>query len=441
MSRAFYRTLLTLASQNFFIFFFLYAGCHQVEPGVKNHKVFIKKTADGYKLYRNGHPFYIKGAAGFSYLPMLKEAGGNTIRTWDTVNIASILDEAYTHDIAVIAGLPMTESFYLDYFYQDTAKVAAQQEAFIKIVERHKNHPALLMWCLGNELDFPYKPNYTPFYSAFNNLLDSIHLMDPDHPVTTALINFQRRSIINIRLKIPDLDLISINTFGKLTTLKEDLHNFSWFWDGPYLITEWGTNGPWEVENTAWGSPIENTSTKKAERFQEMYEQYMPTKDPRFLGSFVFYWGRKQERTPTWFSLFSEDSIASEAVGTLQYIWTGTRPVNRAPFIQYMLVENKGARDNIIFEVNTVKTAEVFMHDPEGDSVTIHWQILPEDWYYEYTDSVRIPKPLEELVLSANDKKLEFSTPSQEGPYRIFVEVFDNQGNYATANTPIYVIE
>jgi hypothetical protein len=441
MSRAFYRTFLTLASQNFFIFFFLYAGCHQVETGGKNRKVFIKKAADGYKLYRNGQPFSVKGAAGYSHLSKLKEVGGNTIRTWDTVNIASILDEAHAHDIAVIVGLPIPESKYSTYFYEDSLKVARQYQGIKKIVDQYKAHPALLMWCLGNELGFYETFDQNAFYNAFNNLVDMIHWQDPDHPVTTALVVFQRMRIINIKFKTPQLDLISFNTFGRLTYFKKHLDNFSWFWKGPYLITEWGINGPWEAESTAWGAPIEDTSTKKAEQYQQRYEQYMPTLDPRFLGSFVFYWGQKQERTPTWFSLFSEDGMASEAVGTLQYVWTGTRPANLAPFIQYMLVDNKGARDNIIFEVNAVKTAEVLMHDPEDDPVTIHWQILPEDWYYEYEDSVRIPKPMDELIIATDEKKLQFRTPSQEGPYRIFVEAFDNQGNYATANTPIYVIE
>ena len=426
---------------NFLIIIFFLAGCGQAVPETRNRKVFIQKDSVGYTLYKDGNPYVIKGAAGFSHLSRLKEAGGNTIRIWDTLNLAAVLDEAHANDIAVIVGLPMPESQYNANFYEHPLKVARQYENIKKIVAQYKNHPALLMWCLGNELGFYETFQHDAFYEAFNNLIDMIHEQDPDHPVTTALIVFQKKRILNLRLKAPALDLISFNTFGRLGDFKRHVEDFSWFWNGPYLITEWGINGPWEAENTVWGAPIEDTSTKKAEQYQQRYEQYMPTNDPRFLGSFVFYWGQKQERTHTWFSLFSRDGKASEAVSNLQYLWKGTNPENQAPKIEYMLLDEKGARDNIIFEAKSAKTAEVLVHDPEDDSLALHWEILPEDWYYEHQDTVPIPAPLERLIIATEGKKLQFITPAREGPYRIFVEVHDHHGNYATANTPIYVIE
>jgi beta-galactosidase/beta-glucuronidase len=38
--------------------------------------------------------------------------------------------------------------------YDDTAAVRRQHEAVMQIVEKTKRHPAVIMWALGNELDF-----------------------------------------------------------------------------------------------------------------------------------------------------------------------------------------------------------------------------------------------------------------------------------------------
>ncbi|CAL1519419.1 glycoside hydrolase family 2 TIM barrel-domain containing protein [Chitinophaga sp. MM2321] len=417
------------------------AGCTSSPTPNHNRKVFISKEGAQYTLYRDGSPYMIKGAAGFEDLRKLHDAGGNTIRTWDTLNLGKILDDAYANNIAVIAGFPMPVSNFL-FFYQDTSKVAAQYAAFRDIVNRYKSHPALLMWCLGNEVDFPYKPSFRDFYKAYNHLLEMIHTIDPDHPVTTALINLNRRCIYNIRWKVPDLDLISINIFGELQQLQNDLKKFSWFWDGPFLITEWGINGPWESEFTAWGAPIENTSTKKAAQYQQLYEQFMPVKNPRFLGSCVFYWGNKQEVTHTWFSMFTKEGAASETVNVMQYLWTGKRPAIEAPALKYMLLAGKGARDNIMFNPNSVQTAEILFQNVTSDSLRIQWEILEEDWHAKkmYETNTEKPASFDSLILFSGEHKVTFRSPAKEGPYRIFATVFDNNGHFASTNTPFYVV-
>ncbi|WP_341836141.1 glycoside hydrolase family 2 TIM barrel-domain containing protein [Chitinophaga pollutisoli] len=371
----------------------------------------------------------------------MKAAGGNTIRTWDTAGLGKLLDEAQAAGIAVICGFAIPVSGHLD-FYRDTAAISAMSQAFGRVVERHKNHPALLMWCLGNEVDFPYSPRFRPFYKAYNHLLDMIHTLDPDHPVTTALINFNRRNIYNLRWKVPELDLISLNIFGEIKDLRTNLKKFSWFWDGPFLITEWGINGPWESETTAWGAPIENTSNKKAEQYLQRYTDYMPVNDPRFLGACVFYWGQKQEVTHTWFGMFSPHGNTSPAAQTMQYIWTGQWPAHKAPRLRYMLLDDKGARDNILLSPGTEHSASLLLESPGAGSLRIEWELLPEDWFVRYRSYVNPLKPpvLDSLLLSQEGNVARFRAPSREGPYRLFVTAYDAYGNFASANTPFYVI-
>jgi len=412
----------------YWVFSLLLMNCHTTpSKSVKHRTVYVNKEGEQYVLYRNGQPFSVKGASGYTHLEKLREIGGNTIRTWDTVNLAAILDEAQRNNLAVIVGLSMPVSAYLDYFYKDTAKTAAQFRAFEKTVRRYKDHPALLMWCLGNELNFTWKPGYSAFYKTYNRLLDMIHATDTNHPVTATMPNLNIVQVMMIKWKVHDLDLISINTFGKLELLNDQLKWYAWLWKGPFLITEWGAYGPWESERTNWEAPIENTSTKKAEHYQQLYTQ-LPQHNPRFLGALVFYWGQKLETTPTWFSIFDEGNASTEVVGVIQYLWTGKRPAHRPPHIRYMLLNNKGARDNIVLPSGEKQTAELLLEDKPADSIKVHWQILQEHWFGELQQA---PLTMLDTVLAAgNELRLTFKAPVKEGPYRIYAKVMDGYGKF-----------
>lgn len=424
----------------FFLALALLPDHHVTASADIGRKVCIRSEGGKYILYRNGRPFMVQGASGHTFLKELREAGGNTIRVYDTIQLASILDEAHRNDIAVIAGLPMPASVYLDDFYTDDAKVNAMYRAFRNTVIRYKDHPALLMWCLGNEPVMTWKPGHDAFYNAYNRLLGMIHTIDPDHPVTTTMPNFNIAQVLAIKYRIPGLDLISFNTFGKLKILNRQLERFACVWDGPFLVMEWGAYGPWESEMTAWQAPLENTSTKKAEHYRNMYETQMPLKHPHFLGSTVFFWGQKQEVTPTWFSMFSASGAATESVHVLKQLWRKTAP-ETVPRLKYMLLAGKGARDDLMFRPRSEQSAEIFMEDNNNAKIaSIEWQIMKEDWYEDLKRKKMPVNLLDTLMSAGSGSRLSFTAPAKEGPYRIYVCVKDEQGNIATANTPFYVV-
>lgn len=399
----------------------------------------LKKVDGRWMLYRNGQPFLVKGGAGYTYLGELAGIGGNTIRTWDTTNLGEILDKADSLGLAVVAGFDLPGSHQASTFYKDTAKVNALMHSLEVCVKKYKNHPALLVWCLGNELRFPFHVRHIPFYDAYNKMLRLIKREDPNHPVTTPLANFEKREIINIQARINGLDFISINTFGRMNQLKEDLRSFNWFWDGPFLLTEWGVPGGWESETTQWQSSIENTSTKNAEQLRELYKTAIPHDDPRFLGSLVFFWGNKQEYTHTWFSFFTYNGEPVETVEALKDCWNDTITTHVSPDIKYMLVDKKGARDQLLFAPGTIHAAEILMNNTKG-SVSYAWEIIRDDWWGQYTGKWIKPLPETNLWMDSTSAEVVFKAPLQEGPYRIFVTVKNNNGYAATANTPFYVV-
>ncbi|HJT72736.1 MAG TPA: hypothetical protein VJ720_01935, partial [Chitinophaga sp.] len=116
--------------------------CSCNKPGRLPRKVYIAHEKGVYTLYRNGIPFQVRGGAGYTHMEKLKAIGGNTIRTWDTTGLGIILDEAAANNLAVIAGLHIPESRYLDYFYKDPEKVKAQYTALRTIIRKYRSHPA-----------------------------------------------------------------------------------------------------------------------------------------------------------------------------------------------------------------------------------------------------------------------------------------------------------
>lgn len=414
---------------------------HVHKMTIESKAVYIQKTSNGYEIIRNGKPFYIKGAAGYSHFKELAEAGGNTIRVYDTINIAHILDVAYANNLAVIVDIPIPpyNKKYNLYLNKDHNRLLKHKVK--KFVQKYKDHPSVLMWNLGNELLYPITFKKNTFINTFNELIDLIHFEDPNHPVSTVVSNVGRKQVSSVWFHSPKLDAIGFNTFGPVKVIHKHINFISFiFGKKPYYVSEYGPDGWWEARQTAWRTPIEPTSTKKAEQTETRHQIISGNDDSPLLGSLFFIWGSKFETTHTWFSLFKEDYKA-ETIKVLENLWKNSSAKPDLIGLDYMLVDKKGAADNIIFAPNELKNAELIFTDTETDSLKIVWEI--------YSGFLNIP---EGEIKSISDKSIDtfvglenhkatFITPAIEGPYRIFAYVYDKDGYFATTNTPFYVLK
>lgn len=408
------------------------------ESRQQNGRVHIAEDDGRYTLIRNGEPFHIRGANGTVQLEELRRIGGNTIRTYDTLNLKAVLDRAHANGLAVIVGLPMIRSYHYNTYYRNDTLVRRQHEAFRQAVRNYKDHPAVLMWCLGNELNFSFGRKYRYFYSALNEMIDMIHREDPDHPVTTTIQSFGERYVACIKWYAPGFDVISINTFGKLRYLRRDLSTYSWFWDGPYILTEWGVHGHWETDSTRWGVPIEESGSRKTELLRELYSDHIHPGHDRRLGSLVFYWGSRQEKTDTWYSLITDNGEKTQMTDALEELWTGSLPDNRAPEVYNLLIDDRGARDNVLLDADRMYSAEIKATDPDGDSLQYQWYMYAENWFKPTFDD---EKPIVPIMQKTSAKpSIEFQAPALRGAYRIAVKVSDGKQKFGTANVPFYVI-
>ncbi|MGI9237408.1 MAG: glycoside hydrolase family 2 TIM barrel-domain containing protein [Woeseiaceae bacterium] len=402
-------------------------------------KVEVVQTERGFQLHRGGAPYFIKGAGlEFGDIESLAAHGGNSIRNWTTRNdvetAQEVLDKAEALGVTVALCLPMQADRW-DFDYGDAEAVAAQLDAFRQEVIKYRDHPALLIWIIGNELNFDYtNPNV---YDAVNDVSKMIHELDPNHPTTTTVVGVGEDVISEIRTRAPDLDFMSFQVYGELFVLPDLIDEVGL--DGPFMVTEWGAIGHWEVDKTSWGAPIEATSSEKADTYRRGYRQKLEPLDGQLIGSYAFIWGQKQERTPTWFGLFTEAGEETETVDVMHQIWNDKWPENRAPQIRSIQLDGKVARDNVILGAGEsyVATADIF--DSDGDVLSYKWELKPE------SDTTQVGGDYEEPIASLDgliDKPIIARTlivAPEPGAYRLFVYAYDGQGHAAHANIPFLV--
>ena len=418
---------------------FVLFSCSNQNEKKEDKVVFVKKTPSGYQMFRNGEPFYIKGACGNSHFPALQNAGANTIRIYDTLNLNQILDDAHENGLAVIVDLPFPRYSKELSVYEDKNFIETHSKAIKQLVLKNKDHPALLFWMLGNEIMYPYVSGNRHFYTHFNGLIEMIHELDPNHPVSTALASFGGKRLTSVIIRSPNLDFISFNIFGALSSLEETKKMYTFGRDQPYFISEWGINGPWEETENLWGAPIEKTSADKAILVKNRYKKFIVNKR-NCLGSAVFYWGTKQESTSTWFNIFTDKSEKTQLVFELENIWKNRELPYKGPTLNVISLDESSSNDNIFLTSQKTVSARISYEYSGNDSLNIRWDIKPENWFYKLWEDQHPVESINENMLQFNGSEMIFKVPEIEGAYRVYTYLTDKQNNVATGNIPFYVL-
>ncbi len=398
----------------------------------------IRGGPGDFALYRGGEPYRIRGA-GVDFpedLESFARSGGNSVRTWRPGD-GLILDRAQELGLTVALCLEIARERH-GFDYNDAAAVARQFEEAREIVLRYRDHPALLAWVIGNELNLDY--SNPRVYDAVNDISRMIHDLDPNHPTTTttAGISVELARVIGVRA--PDLDFLSVQVYGGIFGLPETLAQL----DGelPLMVTEWGTVGHWEVPQTSWGAPVELHSSAKADHYRRAHEEVLAPLAGRLIGDYAFLWGQKQERTPTWYGLLAPDGRGTEAVDVLYRVWNGQWPENRTPVIDGMRLDGGHAGDDLRLVGGQNYAAAVAARELDGDELRFDWRVMEESAANQTGgDFEETPRELEGLITDPGRAEVTLRAPVAAGAYRLFVYVGDGRGKVAHANIPFYVEE
>ncbi len=398
---------------------------HAADPAVR-----IVGEAGQWQFERDGQPYFVKGVGGDGSLELLAKLGGNSVRTWGEDGLRKKLDEAQKHGLTVTAGIWLGQ-VRQGFDWSDAASLVQQRQKVREVVEQHKDHPALLVWSLGNEMEDPAGKNGA-VWAEINNLARLVKSIDSRHPTMTVVAEIGGDKVKNLHALCPDIDIIGINSYAGAASVGERYRKLGG--TKPYLLTEFGPPGIWEIPKDESGAYRELTSTEKAEAYRKAYRSAVLEQPGVCLGSYAFLWGQKQEVTATWFSLLHDGSRVA-AADALTELWNGKPVANRSPAIESFKFEGSGKRkpnDLVRFELRT--------SDPEKDELKISWQLRfdPEE-YGTGGDAESESPAVKSAVVRSDATFAEVKLPSDGGLYRLFAVVKDQHGGAAVANLPVRV--
>lgn len=395
-------------------------------------QVELQKTEQGWQLLRGGEPYFIKGAGGTERLTKLAAAGANSIRTWAADDIGELLDEAHALGLSVTVGIWLGHERH-GFDYDDDKQVREQFERARQTVLRYKDHPAVLIWGIGNEMEGYEAGDDPAIWSAVNDIAAMIKQIDPAHPTMTVTAEIGGGRIASVNELCPDVDIHGINGYGGVASLPQR------YVDGggrkPYIITEFGPSGAWESPTTEWGAPLELSSTEKAAFYRRSYELGVAGAPGLALGSYVFLWGHKMEATATWFGMFLEGGSRLAAVDTMTELWSGEPPADLAPVVEPLVLEGDARLDP-----GDELRVRAVIADPEERPVSVRWALRPEPDEFSTGGDFRPNMPdIKGAILDGDTEGARVRMPQDPGPYRLFLYAYDEAGNAATANAPLLV--
>lgn len=423
----------------FFIILLHLSAAAFVTPKVQA-QTYIQRSGDSFVFMRNGAPYYVKGVGGTVQLDLAVSIGANSVRTWGIEEAASILDAAHERGLTVMLGFWLQHERH-GFNYSDTAKVGRQYRHFCQAIMKFKDHPALLMWGIGNELDL----NYTnpACWDAVQDLARYAHLVDPNHPTSTVTAGLDSMDVQWILKKAPDIDLLGINTYGDIAGVPRNIRRFGW--TGPYMITEWGPNGYWEAPQTSWKAAIEQSSSDKKAVYLARYKDFIAPNTSHCLGSYAFLWGAKQEYTETWFGLFNKNGQPTEPIDALEFVFTGAWPSKPAPSISAMSISGFEQSEAMLKAGNwhhaTLNAGLGQGGTGQSPRLRYTWIILEESTDKKSGgDAEQAAGEVRSNMRGAHSNTLQFRAPDRPGAYRLFAHVECN-GKTAYHNIPFWVQE
>ena len=380
-----------------------------------------------HQLLRAGRPYFIRGAGGDGSKETLARCGGNSLRTWGvSPQTEAVLDEAHRLGLTVTVGVWLGHKQH-GFRYDDPAAVRRQFDEVKQAVLKYKDHPALMMWGLGNEMEVGDES--VEMWQAVQQIAEMVHEIDPLHPTMTVIaeLGAEGGKARQIHKHCPDIDIIGVNSYGGGPSLAKRYAQTAA--TKPYVVTEFGPSGAWEVGRSKCGAPLEWTSTRKAQAYRQTYVNSVLGAEGRCLGSYAFIWGSKIEATATWFGMFLPAGERLASVDVMQELWSGEPPAEQCPAISEISL----AGEDIVDPGAVVRAAVALEGD--GADVAIDWTLEREQATYAAGGLGRQAAPaFPDAVRENGRSQVEVTAPDSGGLYRLYCTVRNGRGGAATGS-------
>ena len=386
----------------------------------------VTGTQGNWALTVNGAPWTVKGvtygppqAAVDGYMRDIKNMGANTIRTWgDNADSPTLLNTAAQQGAKVIMGQWLNQG--ADYV-NDQAYMDATQTSIIATVNKLKGYQGLLMWDIGNEVILTMQDHgFTAaevearrigYAKYVNKLAIAIHAADPNHPVTST--DAYTGAWTYYKAYSPALDLMAVNSYGAVTNVYND-----WVAGGynkPFILTEGGPHGEWEVPADANGVATEPSDPVKRDEYAASAAQILGHPGVWFGGT-EFHYGLENDFGGVWLNTFT-GGWHRLGYYALQKAYTGTNSANTPPVISAMSVSTPtSVPAGSQITINTTVT------DPNGD--LLRYNLMYSAHHINGGtgfDNVSFTE--------TSPGQFKATAPQSMGVWKVYVYAFDGHGN------------
>ena len=163
---------------------------------------------------------------------LMSSLHANAVKTYGAFEIngngEALLDNLYSRGVMVIMSVV-------------TWHGGAEGKSYLAAVNRFKDHPAILMWMVGNEFNYNLlygAGSYAEAVRIVNSAIDDIHAADPDHPVA---VSFGEVPTSSQYASVPNADVWSINLYPSLN-FGQRFSNWLNLSQKPMLVGEYGAD-------------------------------------------------------------------------------------------------------------------------------------------------------------------------------------------------------
>lgn len=403
----------------------------------------IQKTNNQWQLLVDGKPYEIKGIT-FGpaddvenydkHFKDLQYLGVNTIRTWATgKNSKALFDAAHKHNIKVMAGIwmrhgrPGMEDDDTFNYLKDEKGKQDQYDNAINFVKKYKDHPAVLTWGIGNEvyLNIATDQEKLAYSKLLEKICSEIKKIDPNHPISS--VEAWTFGMDWWNKHVPSVDIYGLNSYGAgANYLQGELDKRKI--DKPYIITEFGVTGEWDIKAKKNGIKIEPSDKQKYDAIAKGYQDWIASK-PNNLGVFVFHYSDENNHLAPWLLTHYKSSKRPQ-YWAVRKAFSGKEPENKIPVIEKFELPEKPYKSGTWVPV-TFKAS-----DKENEKLTVSFSYNHRKGSRKRRDQI-LP-----LVSKGNLKDgFQIMLPKVDGAIKIYAEVKDTSNNMGIAFNSIAVID
>jgi len=389
----------------------------------------ITGTKNDWILEVDGKPFTIKGVGcaeisgrdDADYFRLAVDMGATAIRTWGSEQgTKEYLDKANEYGLKVDAGIWLPHCNWRQkkkvYSYiDDPEKLQALEDEVLAYVKSVKDHPALIMWNVGNEtLLFTNEEHERLAFCRFlKQLIVKIKAIDPDHPVlyTAATANM----FPYLKDHVGNLDIIGVNTYGGVDYIAEKMTALNW--EIPFLVTELGPPLPLNLPKDEFNRTIDTADYEKSFSYQFLLGEVDRYRGPG-LGAFAFYLGETTQESLTWWNL-TFGPYLRESYHVIREHYTGEVMANKPPFCTGLEIDKNQVQPGEVI------TASIKARDRENDTLTYKVMVGTS---FENILKLQVNNEVPVEVLETGPTS-RFRAPEKPDIYKLHALVFDGHRN------------